>query len=300
MAALAADSSRSARPAASPSISCRARCPWSTSHLAGTRSRQATAGPKSDRGLPGRSDSPRDRSASGTSFEGSPALDVGDYQADPARPRSRLLFEQRQGPVQATSRSTRTKAVLRDGSAGMQRLWLDGDAARHLRVDGRAAHLDDTGRQAGGRGSSRSRRAAVKTAKMQVAGVARFHARQPRCRRAHPRQDPQCRAKIRQRRRRTEEQELAEASKMWGDLSRRSDSPALRRPMVDRATDGALAAADRRGTWPQPIAKVRKRIVDGATDNIRVLLQRDAEAATGVNGSASMTAVRHSDTAFRS
>ena len=50
------------------------------------------------------------------------------------------------------------QAVLRDGSSGMQRQWLDRHGARHLRIDGGASHLDDAGRQAGRAAASRSRR----------------------------------------------------------------------------------------------------------------------------------------------
>ena len=200
-AGLAAEFVQICKAPASISISSRGRCPSSTStwpaSRAGRRRQQAERPIAAYRR---RSDSPRDRRPlvrarrqSGARRRRIPGRSRRGRDAA-ARDKGRAQF----GDVKIETTKQYCEWVCRHAAAVAR--W---HAARHLRIDGRASHLDDAGCEAGGRRSSRSRRRAVQTAKLQVGRVARLHAGQPRSDRAHPRQDAQCRP-IRQRRRRTE------------------------------------------------------------------------------------------------
>jgi len=192
-------------------------------------------------------------------FDGRPFLNVGDYQADPLTAIT-ALFEgaiAHEGDVAIESTKAYCEMICR-----MQRLWLDGtvlgtyDSMSALRTS-----MTTDARLAGW--LVRQSQLAVKTAKMQWQESLDLSAdsldaveRILSAIHSHSQQTP------------LTEQALGEASEIWGAYF----GEVIRRRYGGQwstSADGTLQV-DLSGTSPQPIAKVRKRIVDGASDNIRV------------------------------
>jgi hypothetical protein len=203
----------------------------------------------------------RETGASWYDFEDRPFLDVGDYQTDPHAV-VRALCETataREGDVTIES----TKAYC-DLICRMQRLWLDGtvlatfDSMSALRTS-----MTPDARLAGWLVGQAQ--LAVKTAKMQwqesldftadsLDGVERIltaiHSRSKKPGGS------------------LTDEVLTEASNMWGVYF----GEVIRRRYGGQwsvSADG-IHQIDLSGTAPQPIVKVRKRIIDGPSDNLRV------------------------------
>ena len=203
----------------------------------------------------------RETGASWYDFDDRPFLDVGDYQTDPlAVVRSILGSGQaREGDVTIESTKAYCELICR-----MQRLWLDGtvlatfDSMTALRTS-----MTPDARLAGWLVGQAQ--LAVKTAKMEwqesldfsadsLDGVERIlsaiHSRS-----TTPGQS-------------LADEALNDASNMWGVYF----GEVIRRRYGGQwsvAADG-IHQIDLSGTAPQPIVKVRKRIVSGASENLRV------------------------------
>ena len=192
-------------------------------------------------------------------FDDRPFLNVGDYQADPLTAVT-ALFERgraQEGDVAIDS----TKAYC-DLICRMQRLWLDGTVlATYESMSALRNSMTPDARLAGWLvGQSQL---AVKAAKMQWQESLDFSADSLDA-------VERILSAIHARSQKTPltEQALDEASKMWGAYL----GEVIRRRYGGQwstSADGVLQI-DLSGTSPQPVVKLRKRIVDGASDNIRV------------------------------
>jgi hypothetical protein len=201
----------------------------------------------------------RDTGAFWYDFDGRPFLNVGDYQADPLTTVT-ALFERGQaqeGDVIIDSTKAYCEMICR-----MQRVWLDGTLlATYESMSALRTSMTQDARLAGWLvGQSQL---AVKAAKMQWQESLDFTAdsldaveRILAAIHSRSQKDP------------LDGPALDEASKTWGAYL----GEVIRRRYGGQwstSADGILQV-DLSGTSPQPIAKVRKRIVDGASDNIRV------------------------------
>ena len=201
----------------------------------------------------------RETGASWYDFDDRPFLDVGDYQTDPlAVVRSILGSGQaREGDVTIESTKAYCELICR-----MQRLWLDGTVlATYESMSALRTAMTPDARLAGWLvGQSQL---AVKAAKMEWQESLDFGAdsldaveRILTAIHARSQKSP------------LGEQDLDEASKMWGAYL----GEVIRRRYGGQwstSADGILQI-DLSGTSPQPIVKVRRRLADGASDNIRV------------------------------
>lgn len=192
-------------------------------------------------------------------FDGLPFLNVGDYQADPLTTVT-ALFERgkaQEGDVSIDSTKAYCEMICR-----MQRVWLDGTLlATYESMSALRTSMTPDARLAGWLvGQSQL---AVKTAKMQWQESLDFTADSLDA-------VERILADIHSRSQKTPlaEPALDEASKTWGAYL----GEVIRRRYGGQwstSPDGILQV-DLSGTSPQPIVKVRKRIVDGASENIRV------------------------------
>lgn len=203
----------------------------------------------------------RETGASWFDFDDRPFLTVGDYQTDPLTTVTALLASGTAQEGDVTIESTKAYCEL---ICRMQRLWLDGtvlatfDSMSALRTS-----MTPDARLAGWLVGQAQ--LAVKTAKMQWQESVDFSADSldaiERILSAiHSRSQKPGEALT--------EEALTEASNMWGVYF----GEVIRRRYGGQwslSADGAHHI-DLSGTAPQPIVKVRKRIVDGASDNLRV------------------------------
>ena len=203
----------------------------------------------------------RETGASWYDFDDRPFLGVGDYQTDPLAVVSAILAsgQAREGDVTIDS----TKAYC-DLICRMQRLWLDGtvlatfDSMSALRTS-----MTPDAKLAGWLVGQAQ--LAVKSAKMQwdesldfssdsLDGTERILSA------VHSRSKKPGEALT--------DEALTEASNMWGVYF----GEVIRRRYGGQwsLTADGIHQIDLSGTAPQPIVKVRKRIIDGASENLRV------------------------------
>ena len=192
-------------------------------------------------------------------FDDRPFLNVGDYQADPLTVVTALVEHGRaeEGDVAIDSTKAYCEMICR-----MQRLWLDGTVlSTYESMSALRTSMTPDARLAGWLvGQSQL---AVKSAKMQWQESLDFSADSLDA-------VERILSAIHSRAQKTPltEPALEEASKMWGAYL----GEVIRRRYGGQwsaAADGTLQIG-LSGTSPQPIVKARKRIVDGASDNIRV------------------------------
>ena len=203
-------------------------------------------------------------------FDDKPFLNVGDYQADPMTTVV-ALFERgmaKEGDLTIESTKAYCEMICR-----MQRHWLDGTIlASYESMSALRTSMTPDARLAGWLVAQAQ--LAVKTAKMQfqesldfsddsLGGVERILSV------LHKQASNPSGEGL------TEEQ-LAEASKMWGAYV----GEVIRRHYGGQwstSEDGVLQIA-LSGTSPAPVVKVRKRIVDGAADNVKFYVASIAKA----------------------
>ena len=192
-------------------------------------------------------------------FDDRPFLNVGDYQADPLTVVT-ALFERgmaQEGDVAIDSTKAYCEMICR-----MQRLWLDGTVlSTYESMTALRTSMTPDARLAGWLVAQSQ--LAVKTAKMQWQESLDFSADSLDA-------AERILGAIHSRSQNTPltEPALVEASKIWGAYL----GEVIRRRYGGQwstSADGILQV-DLSGISPQPIVKVRKRIVDGASDNIRV------------------------------
>ena len=192
-------------------------------------------------------------------FDDRPFLNVGDYQADPLTVVT-ALFEHgvaREGDVVIGSTKAYCEMICR-----MQRLWLDGTVlATYESMSALRTSMTPDARLAGWLVAQSQ--LAVKAAKMQWQESLDFTADSLDA-------VERILAAIHTRAQQTPlaEPELDQASKMWGAYL----GEVIRRRyggQWSKSADEALHI-DLSGTAPQPIDKVRRRILDGASENVRV------------------------------
>jgi hypothetical protein len=204
----------------------------------------------------------RETGASWYDFDGRPFLNVGDYQADPMTAVRGLLQHGTGHEGDVTIDSTKAYCDL---ICRMQRLWLDGTVlATYDSMSALRNSMTPDARLAGWLVGQAQ--LAVKAAKMQwqesldfsadsldaierILGVVHGRARKA------PGDALSADA-------------LSDAANMWGVYY----GEVIRRRYGGQwsvSADG-IHQVDLSGTSPQPIVKVRKRILDGASDNLRV------------------------------
>lgn len=195
-------------------------------------------------------------------FDEKPFLNLGDYQADPITAITGLLQHGtgREGDVTIESTKAYCELICR-----MQRLWLDGTVlSTYESMTALRTSMTPDARLAGWLVGQAQ--LAVKAGKMQWQESLDFSADSL---------DPIERilSAIHSRAQKTPAdalpaEALAEAANMWGVYY----GEVIRRRYGGQwslSADG-VHQIDLSGTTPQPIVKVRKRIVDGASDNLRV------------------------------
>ncbi len=201
----------------------------------------------------------RETGASWYDFDGRPFLNVGDYQADPMTA-VLGLFEHgkgREGDIIIESTKAYCELICR-----MQRLWLDGTVlATFESMSALRTSMTPEARLAGWLVGQAQ--LAVKTAKMQWQESLDFSAdsldaieRILTAIHSRSQKEP------------LSGDALTEAANMWGVYF----GEVIRRRYGGQwslSADG-IHQIDHSGIAPQPIVKVRKRIVDGASDNLRV------------------------------
>jgi len=203
----------------------------------------------------------RETGASWYDFDGRPFLNVGDYQADPMTAVVGLIERGKGHEGDVTIESTKAYCEL---ICRMQRLWLDGTVlATYESMSALRMSMTPDAKLAGWLVGQAQ--LAVKVAKMQwqesldfsadsLDAVERIlstiHSRSEKTPEGLP------------------EPEVAEAANMWGVYF----GEVIRRRYGGQWTESAegVLQIDLSGTSPQPIVKVAKRLVDGASDNIRV------------------------------
>ena len=204
----------------------------------------------------------RETGASWYDFDDRPLLNVGDYQTDPIAVVQTLLAggTAQEGDVAVGSTKAYCELICR-----MQRLWLDGTVlGNYESMTALRTSITPDAKLAGWLVAQSQQ--AVKLAKMQsqesldfsadsLDGVERIlsgiHARSKQA-------PPEG----------LTDEQLAEAANVWGAYF----GEVIRRNYGGQWTtsaDGVLEIV-LSGTTSQPIAKVRKRIADGASDNLRV------------------------------
>jgi hypothetical protein len=201
----------------------------------------------------------RQTGASWYSFDDRPLLNIGDYQTDPLTTVATLLENTTalEGDVAIESTKAYCDLVCR-----MQRLWLDGTVlATYESMTALRSSMTPDARLAGWLVGQAQ--LAVRTAKMEWQESLDFSAdsldaieRILTAIHGHAQKDA------------FEEAALADAANMWGVYF----GEVLRRRYGGQwsvSADGAHQI-ELSGTTPQPILKVRKRIVEGASDNLRV------------------------------
>ena len=203
-------------------------------------------------------------------FDDKPFLNVGDYQADPMTAVV-ALFER--GTAQEGDLAIQSTKAYCELICRMQRLWLDGTIlAGYESMSALRTSMTPDAKLAGWLVAQAQ--LAVKTAKMQfqesldfsddsLGGVERILSVLHKQATSPPGEGL------------TEEQ-LAEASKMWGAYV----GEVVRRHYGGQwstSADGVLQIA-LSGTSPAPVVKVRKRIVDGAADNVKFYVASIAKA----------------------
>jgi hypothetical protein len=212
----------------------------------------------------------RETGASWYEFEDRPFLNLGDYQADPLTVVTGLLAHGQGQEGDLTIESTKAYC---DMICKMQRLWLDGTVMGSYESMGALRTSMTPDAKLAGTLVAQAQ-GAVKTAKMQWQESLDFSddsldaierilsALHNRSMKTPP--DP------------LTEEEIATASKMWGVYV----GEVVRRYYGGQwatSADGVLQI-NLSGTSPQPIVKVRKRIVHGPSDNIRFFFASIAKA----------------------
>lgn len=201
----------------------------------------------------------RETSASWYDFDDRPLLDIGDYQTDPLTTITALLERGKAQEGDVTIESTKAYCDL---ICRMQRLWLDGTVlATYESMSALRTSMTPDARLAGWLVGQAQ--LAVKTAKMQWQESLDFSAdsldaveRVLTAIHAGAEQIP------------LPEEALTEAANVWGVYF----GEVIRRRYGGQwsLTADGVHQIDLSGTAPHPIVKVRKRIVDGAADNLRV------------------------------
>ena len=203
----------------------------------------------------------RETGASWYDFDDHPLLNIGDYQTDPVTTVAALLKHgtTQEGDVTIESIKGYCELICR-----MQRHWLDGTMlGTYESMSVLRTSMTPDAKLAGWLVAQSQ--LAVKTAKMQLQESLDFTADSLD---ALERILSGIHSRSQKPGGSLTEQELTEASTMWGVYA----GEVIRRHYGGQwstSADGVLQIV-LSGTTPQPIVKVRKRIVDGAGDNIRV------------------------------
>lgn len=203
----------------------------------------------------------RETGASWYNFDDGPLLSVGDYQTDPRSVVQSLFARGSATEGDVTIESTKAYCEL---ICRMQRLWLDGTMlATYESMSALRASMTPDARLAGW--VVGQAQLAVKSAKMQWQESLDFSADSldgvERILTAIHSQAQKSGEFL-------TDAALTDAANMWGAYF----GEVIRRRYGGQwslSADG-VHQVDSSGTAPQPIAKVRKRIVDGASDNLRV------------------------------
>lgn len=203
----------------------------------------------------------RETGGSWYDFEDQPLFSVGDYTTDPVAIVTALCAGGRaqEGDVSIESTKAYCELICR-----MQRLWLDGTVlGNYESMAALRTSMTPDAKTAGWLVGQAQH--AVKAAKMQSQESLDFSAESLD---AIERILSAVHAGAQKAGQSLTEQQLADAANMWGVYV----GEVIRRVYGGQwstAADGALQIT-LSGTTPQPIVKVRKRIVDGAMENIRV------------------------------
>jgi hypothetical protein len=204
----------------------------------------------------------RETAGSWYDFDGRPFLNAGDYQADPLTVVMTMFERGKAQEGDLTIESTKAYCEL---ICRMQRLWLDGTVlATYESMTALRTSMTPDARLAGWLVAQAQ--LAVKSAKMQWQESLDFSADSLDA-------VERILGAIHTRSRGAPEntvadQALVDEANKWGVYL----GEVIRRRYGGRwsmSADGAHQV-DLSGTSPQPISKVRKRIVDGASDNVRV------------------------------
>jgi hypothetical protein len=194
-------------------------------------------------------------------FDDKPFLNVGDYQADPQTTVTALLQsgKAREGDVAVESTKAYCELICR-----MQRLWLDGTMlSTYESMTALRKSMTPDAKLAGWLVGQAQ--LAVKTAKMQWQESLDFSADSLD---AIERILTKIHTQLKKLSADSIDQTLDDAANMWGVYF----GEVIRRRYGGQwsTSDDFILQIDLSGTAPQPIVKVRKRIVDGASDNLRV------------------------------
>lgn len=201
----------------------------------------------------------RETGASWYDFDDRPLLNIGDYQTDPMTTVAALVATGKAQEGDVTIESTKAYCDL---ICRMQRLWLDGTVlSTYESMSALRTSMTPDARLAGWLVGQAQ--LAVKTAKMQWQESLDFSAdsldaieRILSAVHSGTKQTP------------LSDEAVTEAANMWGAYF----GEVIRRRYGGQwslSADG-VHQIDHTGTAPQPMVKVRKRIVDGASDNLRV------------------------------
>lgn len=194
-------------------------------------------------------------------FDGKPFLNVGDYQADPQTTITALFGNgvAREGDVTIGSTKAYCELICR-----MQRLWLDGTVlATYESMTALRTSMTPDARLAGWLVGQAQ--LAVKTAKMQWQESLDFSADSLD---ATERILTKIHTQLQKSPGGSIDQTLDDAANMWGVYF----GEVIRRRYGGQwsTSDDFILQVDLSGISPQPIVKVRKRIVEGASENLRV------------------------------
>ena len=194
-------------------------------------------------------------------FDDKPFLNVGDYQADPQTTVTALLQsgKAREGDVAIESTKAYCELICR-----MQRLWLDGTMlSTYESMTALRKSMTPDAKLAGWLVGQAQ--LAVKTAKMQWQESLDFSADSLD---AIERILTAIHTQLKKSPVDSIDRTLDDAANMWGAYF----GEVIRRRYGGQwsTSEDFILQIDLSGTAPQPIVKVRKRIVDGASDNLRV------------------------------